>query len=123
MGRRRVKQLLSPPQDKGNDGVKELDSLKSDRLRTIQLNVCSSEEVEKAVEIIRSSLEDPEKGREHLRQPGGPWALPKVPFLNATLYCCSSSSSSTVGGHGLNETHLCNSAMEIKPEVISESTG
>ncbi|ELW50935.1 D-beta-hydroxybutyrate dehydrogenase, mitochondrial [Tupaia chinensis] len=47
--------------DKGGDGVKELDSLKSDRLRTVQLNVCSSEEVEKVVEIVRSSLKDPEK--------------------------------------------------------------
>ncbi|XP_017728982.1 D-beta-hydroxybutyrate dehydrogenase, mitochondrial isoform X3 [Rhinopithecus roxellana] len=49
--------------DKGHDGVKELDSLNSDRLRTVQLNVCSSEEVEKVVEIVRSSLKDPEKGR------------------------------------------------------------
>ena len=56
-------QLLSPPQDKGDVGAKELDSLKSDRLRTVQLNVCKSEEVEKVVEIICSSLEDPEKGR------------------------------------------------------------
>lgn len=70
MGRRQVKQLLSPPQDQGNEGVKELDSLKSDRLRTIQLNVCKSEEVEKAVEIIRSSLQDPDKGREHLGAAG-----------------------------------------------------
>lgn len=37
--------------------------MKSDRLRTVQLNVCKDEEVEKAVEIIRSSLKDPEKGR------------------------------------------------------------
>ncbi|XP_035874195.1 D-beta-hydroxybutyrate dehydrogenase, mitochondrial isoform X2 [Phyllostomus discolor] len=49
--------------DKGDVGVKELDSLKSDRLRTVQLNVCKSEEVEKVVEIVRTSLEDPEKGR------------------------------------------------------------
>lgn len=70
MGRRQVKQLFSPPQDKGNDGVKELDSLKSNRLRTIQLNVCKGEEVEKAVEVVRSSLEDPDKGREHLGATG-----------------------------------------------------
>lgn len=37
--------------------------MKSDRLRTIQLNVCNSEEVEKAVETIRSGLKDPEKGK------------------------------------------------------------
>lgn len=29
----------------------------------MQLNVCKGEEVEKAVEVVRSSLEDPEKGR------------------------------------------------------------
>lgn len=53
--------------DKGDAGVKELDSLKSDRLRTIQLNVCNSEEIEKAVETIRSSLKDPEKGKATMR--------------------------------------------------------
>ena len=52
-----MRQLLSSPQDKGSDGVKELDSMKSDRLRTVQLNVCKSEEVDKAAEVIRSSLE------------------------------------------------------------------
>ena len=70
VGRKLLKQLLSPPQDKGNDGVKELDSLKSDRLRTVQLNVCKSEEVDKVVEIVRSSLEDPEKGKRHLGAAG-----------------------------------------------------
>lgn len=53
-------------QDKGDDRVKELDSLKSDQLRTIQLNVCKSKEVEEAVEIVHSSLEDPEKGKRYL---------------------------------------------------------
>lgn len=70
MGRKLLKQLLSPRQDKGNDGVKELDSLKSDRLRTVQLNVCKSEEVDQVVEIVRSSLEDPEKGEGHLGASG-----------------------------------------------------
>lgn len=41
--------------------------MKSDRLRTIQLNVCNSEEVEKAVETIRSGLKDPEKGKGTVR--------------------------------------------------------
>lgn len=77
-----MKQLLSPPQDKGDVGAKELDSLKSDRLRTVQLNVCKSEEVEKAVEIVRSSLEDPEKGRGHLGTAG----TARAPFLSTTLH-------------------------------------
>lgn len=65
MGRRGEVIPLSS-QDKGDDRVKELDSLKSDQLRTIQLNVCKSKEVEEAVEIVRSSLEDPEKGKRYL---------------------------------------------------------
>lgn len=73
-------------QDKGGDGLKELDSLKSDRLRTIQLNICKSEEVEEAVEIVRSSLEDPEKGKRYLGQVHNAQAIPRVPFLNATLH-------------------------------------
>lgn len=85
MGRRWSKQLLSPPQDKGDDGVKELDSLKSDRLRTVQLNVCKNEEVEKVVEIVRSSLEDPEKGRGPLGAAGcSAPAVLRAPFLNTT---------------------------------------
>lgn len=41
--------------------------MNSDRLRTIQLNVCISEEVEKAVETVRSGLKDPEKGKGAVR--------------------------------------------------------
>lgn len=86
MGRRQVKQLVSPPQDRGGDGAKELDSLKSDRLRTVQLNVCSSEEVENAVEIVRLSLKDPEKGRATLGQWGERTGHSKGSCLTTTLH-------------------------------------
>lgn len=36
--------------------------MNSDRMRTVQLNVCDSKEVDRAVEHVNSSLEDPEKG-------------------------------------------------------------
>lgn len=36
--------------------------MKSDRMRTVQLNVCDSKEMDRAVEHVQSSLEDPEKG-------------------------------------------------------------
>lgn len=39
--------------------------MKSDRMRTVQLNVCDSKEVDRAVEHVNNSLEDPEKGRWH----------------------------------------------------------
>uniref|UniRef100_A0A2K6GZJ1 D-beta-hydroxybutyrate dehydrogenase, mitochondrial n=1 Tax=Propithecus coquereli TaxID=379532 RepID=A0A2K6GZJ1_PROCO len=38
--------------DKGHDGVEQLVSLNSNRLRTVQLNVCSSKEVDKVVELV-----------------------------------------------------------------------
>ncbi|XP_057357383.1 D-beta-hydroxybutyrate dehydrogenase, mitochondrial isoform X1 [Manis pentadactyla] len=72
--------------DKGGDGAKELDSLKSDRLRTVQLNVCSSEEVENVVEIVRSSLEDPEKGMWGLVNNAGISTFGEVEFTSMETY-------------------------------------
>ncbi|XP_025769574.1 D-beta-hydroxybutyrate dehydrogenase, mitochondrial [Puma concolor] len=72
--------------DKGNDGVKELDSLKSDRLRTVQLNVCKSEEVDKVVEIVHSSLEDPEKGMWGLVNNAGISTFGEVEFTSMETY-------------------------------------
>ncbi|XP_040340850.1 D-beta-hydroxybutyrate dehydrogenase, mitochondrial isoform X2 [Herpailurus yagouaroundi] len=72
--------------DKGNDGVKELDSLKSDRLRTVQLNVCKSEEVDKVVEIVCSSLEDPEKGMWGLVNNAGISTFGEVEFTSMETY-------------------------------------
>ncbi|XP_019579055.2 D-beta-hydroxybutyrate dehydrogenase, mitochondrial [Rhinolophus sinicus] len=72
--------------DQGNEGVKELDSLKSDRLRTIQLNVCKSEEVEKAVEIVRSSLQDPDKGMWGLVNNAGISTFGEVEFTSMETY-------------------------------------
>ncbi|XP_034855756.1 D-beta-hydroxybutyrate dehydrogenase, mitochondrial isoform X1 [Mirounga leonina] len=72
--------------DKGDAGVKELDSLKSDRLRTVQLNVCKSEEVEKVVETVRSSLEDPEKGLWGLVNNAGISTFGEVEFTSMETY-------------------------------------
>uniref|UniRef100_A0AC11DMY5 3-hydroxybutyrate dehydrogenase 1 n=1 Tax=Ovis aries TaxID=9940 RepID=A0AC11DMY5_SHEEP len=72
--------------DKGSDGVKELDSMKSDRLRTVQLNVCKSEEVDKAAEVIRSSLEDPEKGLWGLVNNAGISTFGDVEFTSMETY-------------------------------------
>ncbi|XP_070609978.1 D-beta-hydroxybutyrate dehydrogenase, mitochondrial isoform X2 [Erythrolamprus reginae] len=48
--------------EQGRGGSKELDDMKSDRMRTVQLNVCDSEEVARAVDYITSNLKDPETG-------------------------------------------------------------
>lgn len=72
--------------DKGDVGAKELDSLNSDRLRTVQLNVCKSEEVEKVVEIVRTSLEDPEKGMWGLVNNAGISTFGEVEFTSMETY-------------------------------------
>lgn len=46
--------------------------MKSDRMRTVQLNVCDSEEVGRAVDYITSNLKDPETGGE--RERPGSWS-------------------------------------------------
>uniref|UniRef100_J3S8X8 D-beta-hydroxybutyrate dehydrogenase, mitochondrial n=1 Tax=Crotalus adamanteus TaxID=8729 RepID=J3S8X8_CROAD len=48
--------------EQGRGGSKDLDNMKSDRMRTVQLNVCDSEEVGRAVDYITSNLKDPETG-------------------------------------------------------------
>nr|XP_045005681.1 D-beta-hydroxybutyrate dehydrogenase, mitochondrial [Jaculus jaculus]XP_045005682.1 D-beta-hydroxybutyrate dehydrogenase, mitochondrial [Jaculus jaculus]XP_045005683.1 D-beta-hydroxybutyrate dehydrogenase, mitochondrial [Jaculus jaculus]XP_045005684.1 D-beta-hydroxybutyrate dehydrogenase, mitochondrial [Jaculus jaculus]XP_045005685.1 D-beta-hydroxybutyrate dehydrogenase, mitochondrial [Jaculus jaculus]XP_045005686.1 D-beta-hydroxybutyrate dehydrogenase, mitochondrial [Jaculus jaculus] len=72
--------------DKGDAGVKELDSLKSDRLRTLQLNVCDNGEVERAVETVRSSLKDPEKGMWGLVNNAGISTFGEVEFTSMETY-------------------------------------
>ncbi|KAM4771821.1 D-beta-hydroxybutyrate dehydrogenase, mitochondrial-like [Rhinophrynus dorsalis] len=48
--------------DKNGDGAQELQRIESDRMRVLQLNVCSEEEVTKAVEYVKQHLQNPEKG-------------------------------------------------------------
>ncbi|XP_007946208.1 D-beta-hydroxybutyrate dehydrogenase, mitochondrial [Orycteropus afer afer] len=71
---------------KGDSGVQKLDSLKSDRLRTVQLNVCKSEEVEEVVEIIRSSLKNPETGLWGLVNNAGISTFGEVEFTSMETY-------------------------------------
>ncbi|KAK3551670.1 hypothetical protein QTP70_021313 [Hemibagrus guttatus] len=48
--------------DQDGEGVMELENMHSDRLKVVQLDVCSDEQVSKAVDFIRANLENPEKG-------------------------------------------------------------
>lgn len=50
-------------QEKGGDGAKELEEMQSDRMKVVQLDVCSEDQVAQAAEFVRSNLEDPERGR------------------------------------------------------------
>ncbi|KAM6908268.1 D-beta-hydroxybutyrate dehydrogenase, mitochondrial isoform 1-T2 [Lycodopsis pacificus] len=48
--------------DKGGAGAKELEEFHSDRMKVVQLDVCSDEQVDQAVEYVKESLEDTETG-------------------------------------------------------------
>lgn len=54
---------MSVLQDKGGEGAKELEDFHSDRMQVVQLDVCSEEQVNKAVEYIKESLGEAGTGR------------------------------------------------------------
>ncbi|XP_069559663.1 D-beta-hydroxybutyrate dehydrogenase, mitochondrial isoform X2 [Brachyistius frenatus] len=49
--------------DKNGEGAKELEEFHSDRMKVVQLDVCSEEQVNTAVEYIKGNLQDSERGR------------------------------------------------------------
>lgn len=49
-------------QDKDGEGAKELDEFHSDRMKVVQLDICSDEQVKKAVEYIKGNLDDSQRG-------------------------------------------------------------
>ncbi|XP_059587265.1 D-beta-hydroxybutyrate dehydrogenase, mitochondrial [Alligator mississippiensis] len=46
----------------GENGARELESMQSDRMKVLQLNVCSDQEVAQAVDFVKKKLKEPEKG-------------------------------------------------------------
>ncbi|XP_053566171.1 D-beta-hydroxybutyrate dehydrogenase, mitochondrial [Bombina bombina] len=72
--------------DNGDAGVKELDNVKSDRLKTVQLNVVNQEEVDRTVEIIRENLKDPEKGLWGVINNAGISTFGEVEFTSMNTY-------------------------------------
>uniref|UniRef100_A0A8C3XJ59 D-beta-hydroxybutyrate dehydrogenase, mitochondrial n=1 Tax=Chelydra serpentina TaxID=8475 RepID=A0A8C3XJ59_CHESE len=72
--------------DQGQAGSQELDNMKSERMRTIQLNVCNSQEIEQAVEQMGASLKDPEKGLWGLVNNAGISTFGEVEFTSLETY-------------------------------------
>ncbi|KAM9126735.1 D-beta-hydroxybutyrate dehydrogenase, mitochondrial-like isoform 1-T2 [Pangshura tecta] len=72
--------------DQGAAGSQELDNMKSERMRTIQLNVCSSQEIERAVEHLGTSLKDPQKGLWGLVNNAGISTFGEVEFTSMETY-------------------------------------
>lgn len=55
--------MVSPLKDKGGEGAKELEECHSDRMKVLQLDVCSEEQVNQAAEFIKDNLADSERGK------------------------------------------------------------
>lgn len=81
-------------QDGGGDGAKELEELHSERMKVVQLDVCSDEQVDRAVQVIQDSLADSERGKQlggsvHELRGGSRHAcvcvhVPALPSISAT---------------------------------------
>lgn len=72
--------------DKGGEGAKELEELQSDRLKVVQLDVCSEEQVTQAVEHIREALEDSERGLWAVVNNAGVSTFGEVEFTSMDTY-------------------------------------
>ncbi|CAN9506324.1 unnamed protein product [Ophioblennius macclurei] len=70
--------------DKGGEGAKELEDFHSDHMKVVQLDVCSDEQVNKAVEFIKSNLE--EKGLWAVVNNAGVSTFGEVEFTSMDTY-------------------------------------
>ncbi|XP_072235185.1 D-beta-hydroxybutyrate dehydrogenase, mitochondrial isoform X1 [Leuresthes tenuis] len=72
--------------DKGGEGAKELEEFNSDRMKVIQLDVCSDEEVNKAVEYIKDNLEDSQRDLWAVVNNAGVSTFGEVEFTSMDTY-------------------------------------
>ncbi|XP_060098858.1 D-beta-hydroxybutyrate dehydrogenase, mitochondrial-like [Heteronotia binoei] len=72
--------------DRGGDGARELESLGPERMTVLQLNVCSNQEVEHALEVVQKSLKRPEQGLWGLVNNAGVASFGDVEFTSLEKY-------------------------------------
>ncbi|XP_042313789.1 D-beta-hydroxybutyrate dehydrogenase, mitochondrial-like isoform X2 [Sceloporus undulatus] len=72
--------------EQGRGGSKDLDNMKSDRMRTVQLNVCDSDDVGRAVDYMTSTLKDTETGLWGLVNNAGISTFGEVEFTSMDTY-------------------------------------
>ncbi|XP_071341198.1 D-beta-hydroxybutyrate dehydrogenase, mitochondrial [Trachinotus anak] len=72
--------------DKGGEGAKELEEFHSDRMKVVQLDVCSEEQVNQAVEYIKDNLEDSERGLWAVVNNAGVSTFGEVEFTSMDTY-------------------------------------
>lgn len=72
--------------DKNCGGAEELKGFHCNRMKVLQLNVCSEEEVTQAVEFVKENLEDPDKGLWGLVNNAGISTFGEVEFTSLDTY-------------------------------------
>nr|XP_060617932.1 D-beta-hydroxybutyrate dehydrogenase, mitochondrial-like [Anolis sagrei ordinatus] len=70
----------------GKGGSKDLDAMKSDRMRTIQLDVCSNEDVARALDHVTGSLKNPQAGLWGIVNNAGISTFGEVEFTSMETY-------------------------------------
>ncbi|XP_019943001.2 D-beta-hydroxybutyrate dehydrogenase, mitochondrial [Paralichthys olivaceus] len=72
--------------DEDGEGAKELEEFHSDRMKVVQLDVCSEEQVNQAVEFIKENLEDSERGLWAVVNNAGVSTFGEVEFTSVDTY-------------------------------------
>uniref|UniRef100_H3D5D9 3-hydroxybutyrate dehydrogenase, type 1 n=1 Tax=Tetraodon nigroviridis TaxID=99883 RepID=H3D5D9_TETNG len=72
--------------DRGGAGAKELEEFRSDRMHVVQLDVCSDEQVNRAVDYVRENLPDSEKGLWAVVNNAGVSTFGEVEFTSMDTY-------------------------------------
>ncbi|KAK2859528.1 hypothetical protein Q5P01_004148 [Channa striata] len=72
--------------DKGGEGAKELEEFHSDRMKVVQLDVCSEDQVNDAVQYIKDNLEDSERGLWAVVNNAGVSTFGEVEFTSMDTY-------------------------------------
>ncbi|XP_027739767.1 D-beta-hydroxybutyrate dehydrogenase, mitochondrial-like isoform X1 [Empidonax traillii] len=72
--------------DENGDGARELKNMKSDRMKVLQMDVCSDQEVAQAVDFVKRTLKEPEKGLWGLVNNAGVSTFGEVEFANLDNY-------------------------------------
>ncbi|KAL1006262.1 hypothetical protein UPYG_G00069890 [Umbra pygmaea] len=73
--------------DQGGDGATELEEMQSERMKVVQLDVCSEEQVARAVEYVKTQLEDPQTGLWAVINNAGISTFGEVEFSTMKTYC------------------------------------
>ncbi|XP_063729953.1 D-beta-hydroxybutyrate dehydrogenase, mitochondrial isoform X2 [Eleginops maclovinus] len=72
--------------DKGGEGAKELEEYHSDRMKVVQLDVCSEAQVTQAAEYIKDNLEDADRGLWAVVNNAGVSTFGQVEFTSMDTY-------------------------------------